>query len=97
MCYIKIFLAIFDPILTAQKFIIVGYYWISRPMVAEQSKTSILDRGWGRGFESRSFSFFYLDKPLSSLLSPLYMKMTMHDDDARKKEELKEKYRAIQN
>ena len=78
MCYIKICLAIFDPILTAQKFIIVSYNWISWPTVAKRSKTSILDHGWGQGFESQSFSFFYLDMPLSSLLSPL---SSLYEDD----------------
>ena len=67
-------------------------------IVAEQSK-ALYTGSRGRGFESRSwlFSSFYLDRPLSSLFSllsslpSLYEECTMHDDDARKEEELKEK------
>ena len=47
--------------------------------VAERSK-AIYTGSRGRGFESRSFLFSFSESPLSSLLSPLYMKIKrMHD------------------
>ena len=59
--------------------------------MAERSKASTLDRGGEGSNPGLSLSFIWTSlSPLSSL-SSLYEECTMHDDDARKEEQLKEK------
>ena len=56
--------------------------------MVERSKASTLDRGGEGSNPGLSLSFIWTNlSPLSSL----YEECTMHDDDAREEEELKEK------